>query len=1081
MYTLVSGAYRYLTQKAEYTVLVLGLDNSGKTTLLETLKHLYTGVLGMDPQKIQPTVGVNIVRAHQPKHTLRFVDLGGQQDLRYIWTSYYTDAHALVFVVDSSDLPRMDEASRVLRELAQCAELECVPVLVVANKVDKGGVENVVVVKEMVNGVADEFGARDVRVVGVSGQDEMGVREAVDWLLARSISEDAGDGAGADSSMLSAPPKCWGCQKSIDGGSAIQFADGVWHIDCFQCTTCTKVIEFDSNLLFLADGKPICPECSYCCSLCKKPIFDEAIVTVEGTYHSECFRCTNCKQRIQGKSFAKTSQGVIYCVVCYGERRERKKAARKRREHQVLEEKVLPQLPQEAENAAAAVGRSEKSTMSPSGLQLNGLMSGSSTATSPPTTGSTTAEIAVANDPERVRRRGAHKVDSLSISVAEGPVSASAVQRVAESTVHGTVAASAPTSPIAASNANSEVVSASELTSPPSPLRESLADPDLEAGLAWTEDMASLEKNFVRYSERIAPQSSSDGPRRYSGNVRRGDGARRTGQARIPALKRAASMGKSQRSRATSSASVLGSMVPPGLRSTQREPSVDGREWLKSATHEQIKEELLVNYGQLCRMEASYQKLRDLYASVIDQLLESRESLHQERTKRAEFENILRSYYGYVPPPDMGAVESAAKQHKQAQRSQQVQRSQAKSQQAPRSQNQSQLSRQLSQRRQQQPVPQPQPQPVPQKTRKQDDDSASDADDAIITTVPQKAKRFMWPFGGNSHSTKNPDEPAQHTFHVASTFRASKCDHCQERLKTFTSTVVRCKGCGFVCHQRCAPNVTAACAVVRADGPVQTVDAGPVQIDAMFGRPLIEQAEIEGCNVPWVVRACVEFIETQGLTMEGVYRRSGSTMDIREVQSQVARIGVATNGRFDDSSAVVADPDMDVPSVTSVLKQYFRDLPDPLMTMGTYQMWVDAANVSDVSERISVYRTISSSMPVAHSSTLQFMMQHLKRVANNQSTNKMTTNNLAVVFAPNILHMSRSNVLQDMANMSEINKTVSFLVQHADSVWTDEEYVAGALESMSLSHSMPSPNSQFYGFMQQQRDTGKTSFDMSFK
>ncbi|KAJ2627747.1 Rho-type gtpase-activating protein, partial [Coemansia sp. RSA 1287] len=336
-------------------------------------------------------------------------------------------------------------------------------------------------------------------------------------------------------------------------------------------------IEFDSNLLFLADGKPICPECSYCCSLCKKPIFDEAIVTVEGTYHSECFRCTNCKQRIQGKSFAKTSQGIIYCVVCYGERRERKKAARKRREHQVLEEKVLPQLPQEAENAAAAVGRSEKSTMSPGNLQLNNPLSGSSTATSPPTTGSTIAEIAVANGMERGHRRGAHKVDPLSISVSEGPASAGAASRVVESTAHSVVAASAPTSPVAASsNANSEVVSASELTSPPSPLRESLADPDLEAGLAWTEDMASLEKNFVPYSERLAPQSSSDGPRRYSGKVRRGDGARRSGQARIPALKRAASMGKSQRSRATSSASVLGSMVPPGLRSTHREPSVDG-------------------------------------------------------------------------------------------------------------------------------------------------------------------------------------------------------------------------------------------------------------------------------------------------------------------------------------------------------------------------------------------------------------------------------------------------------------------------------------------------------------------------
>ncbi|KAJ2843007.1 Rho-type gtpase-activating protein, partial [Coemansia brasiliensis] len=227
-----------------------------------------------------------------------------------------------------------------------------------------------------------------------------------------------GAGAAADPNLLNSPPKCWGCQKAIDGGSAIQFADGVWHIDC-------KVIEFDSNLLFLADGKPICPECSYCCSLCKKPIFDEAIVTVEGTYHSECFRCTNCKQRIQGKSFAKTSQGIIYCVTCYNERRERKKAARRRREHQVVEEKSLPQLPQEAAKAAqaaktaAAAEQESRSHVpgsgagSPSKAQKNDATSPSnlqsattSTVASPPTASPTgTAEVASAQKSAQARRR----------------------------------------------------------------------------------------------------------------------------------------------------------------------------------------------------------------------------------------------------------------------------------------------------------------------------------------------------------------------------------------------------------------------------------------------------------------------------------------------------------------------------------------------------------------------------------------------------------------------------------------------------------------------------------------------------
>ncbi|KAJ2774498.1 Rho-type gtpase-activating protein, partial [Coemansia nantahalensis] len=87
--------------------------------------------------------------------------------------------------------------------------------------------------------------------------------------------------------------------------------------------------------------------------------------------------------------------------------------------------------------------------------------------------------------------------------------------------------------------------------------------------------------------------------------------------------------------------------------------------------------------------------------------------------------------------------------------------------------------------------------------------------------------------------------------------------------------------------------------------------------------------------------------------------------------------------------------------------------------------------------RIKVYRTISDSMPAPHGETLRFLMQHLQRISRNQQENKMTTNNLSVVFAPNILHMAKENMLLEMANMSEINKTVSFLIEHADEVWAD--------------------------------------------
>ncbi|KAJ2492818.1 Rho-type gtpase-activating protein [Coemansia sp. RSA 2050] len=1005
--------------------------------------------------------------------------------------------------------------------------------------------------------------------------------------------------------VLSAPPKCWGCRNAIDGGSAIQFADGVWHIECFKCTTCNKIIEFDSNLLFLADGKPICPECSYCCSLCKKPIFDEAIVTVEGTYHSECFRCTNCKQRIQGKSFAKTSQGVIYCVSCYAERRERKKAAKRRREQGVGEEKMLPSLPIEVEAAAAAAAAAAATTAAAQSA-TQAAESGASSAQPPSSVAlsplSAADEGVVARhgvgqqqSDLRSRRRGVHTPGELggnaeltlsqAIEMIEEPSSGGSKGREAGGSglTLVPVGSSAgesrgssppalrpyePASPMAASAPTSPTRDAGYASyrpqgltlAPITPLHASLsADPIFDLKLAWTEDISSLENNYVRYSMRtplmsrqadapgsaaaaVAVSNRSSGflqsPRRETvagtasaaaaASAHEEDG--RLAAASGSPLLRVASGNRSpamQRARAASSASALSNFVPPGLRSSGREgvdggadggasssqqslPRLsplggmdpDGKEWLNTATVEQLKEELLVNYGQYCRMEASYQKLKDLYTSVIDQLLETREALVQERAKRVEAEGLLRTHHGHAPPDPPGEQQAKATQQRTRNGAAAGAADRADPQQRPAKHLGSSrgnlakpgsvpsMARQPSLRRQRQ---------ARRQDAEQNNDSGSDADDAIITTVPQKAtKRFIWPFGGGSHHDHAPvagpvagggkssidGSGQQHSFHLASTFRAGKCDHCQERLKTFTNSVVRCRNCGFVCHQRCTNEVTAACAsgdsagggsaapgaagvgatmgaaggrAGRGASAAQGTYAGgqggsdsaaaaaatalvydpnvPFVADKMFGRALTEQTALEGRSVPWVVRAAIAFIEAEGLTMEGVYRRSGSTMDIRGVLVEITRQATNTGNRFSDEPAI-APGDTDVTSVTSVLKQYFRDLPNPLMTSETYHLWVQASNIASNEERVKVYRTISDSMPTSHSETLRYLMLHLKRVADNQQENKMTPNNLSVVFAPNILHMGKNDVLQEMANMSGISRTVSFLIQNADDIWS---------------------------------------------
>ncbi|XP_036099973.1 ADP-ribosylation factor-related protein 1 isoform X4 [Molossus molossus] len=89
MYTLLSGLYKYVFQKDEYCVLILGLDNAGKTTFLEQSKTRFSkNYKGMSLSKITTTVGLNIGTVDVGKARLMFWDLGGQEELQSLWDKF---------------------------------------------------------------------------------------------------------------------------------------------------------------------------------------------------------------------------------------------------------------------------------------------------------------------------------------------------------------------------------------------------------------------------------------------------------------------------------------------------------------------------------------------------------------------------------------------------------------------------------------------------------------------------------------------------------------------------------------------------------------------------------------------------------------------------------------------------------------------------------------------------------------------------------------------------------------------------------------------------------------------------------
>ncbi|QRV94306.1 ADP-ribosylation factor family [Ceratobasidium sp. AG-Ba] len=136
MYHLLKGLHAHLTRKDEFSVLILGLDNAGKTTFLEKTKTLYNNVPGLSPDKIGPTVGQNMGKITLPSATMQFFDLGGQRDIRTIWSKYYDDCHAVIYMIDAADRDRLWDGWEVFETVLAHPQILDVPLLLLANKQD---------------------------------------------------------------------------------------------------------------------------------------------------------------------------------------------------------------------------------------------------------------------------------------------------------------------------------------------------------------------------------------------------------------------------------------------------------------------------------------------------------------------------------------------------------------------------------------------------------------------------------------------------------------------------------------------------------------------------------------------------------------------------------------------------------------------------------------------------------------------------------------------------------------------------------------------------------------------------------
>ncbi|KAF1836456.1 RhoGAP-domain-containing protein [Decorospora gaudefroyi] len=146
---------------------------------------------------------------------------------------------------------------------------------------------------------------------------------------------------------------CKGCGEILEEGKAFELAGNRWHIDCFRCNTCGTLLDSDANLLLLGDGSLICNNCTYSCNHCGNKIEDLAILTGDQAFCANCFRCRNCKRKIENLRYARTSQG-IFCMSCHESlmARRRKKSKKPPAAVAPKVDKSLPALPPQEQSTS---------------------------------------------------------------------------------------------------------------------------------------------------------------------------------------------------------------------------------------------------------------------------------------------------------------------------------------------------------------------------------------------------------------------------------------------------------------------------------------------------------------------------------------------------------------------------------------------------------------------------------------------------------------------------------------------------------------------------------------------------------
>ncbi|KGL93966.1 Minor histocompatibility protein HA-1, partial [Charadrius vociferus] len=232
----------------------------------------------------------------------------------------------------------------------------------------------------------------------------------------------------------------------------------------------------------------------------------------------------------------------------------------------------------------------------------------------------------------------------------------------------------------------------------------------------------------------------------------------------------------------------------------------------------------------------------------------------------------------------------------------------------------------------------------------------------------------------------------------------SKCRECNSYVY-FQGA--ECEECYLACHKKCLETLAIQCGHKKLQGKLQ-----------LFGQDFTKASQSSSDGIPFIIKKCISEIEKRALKTKGIYRVNG-------VKTRVEKLCQA----FENGKELVELSQASPHDISNVLKLYLRQLPEPIMPFRMYNELMGLAKESlqggeakgksgkggpelvdkgadtdkVVVNLVVKLKELLKELPLENMATLQYLLQHLRRIVEVEQDNKMTSSNLGIVFGPTLM------------------------------------------------------------------------------